>query len=180
MVEIRIAKIEDVHSYRQHLIRHGAESGNDGDLIFAPFDEPFDRPEEELRGEKSVKWVKSISEPGWERCWIIVNNSNVHGALKLVHQPPLTSALHRATLMMGIERSHRSQGWGSRLITQALSWARQQPPLEWIDLYVFAHNAPARGLYTKAGFKEIGKVPDLFRVKGQKIDDIHMVLNLRE
>jgi ribosomal protein S18 acetylase RimI-like enzyme len=80
--------------------------------------------------------------------------------------------------MMGIERSHRSQGWGLRLITEALSWASQWPTIEWIDLYVFAHNKPAIDLYTKVGFLEAGRVVDMFRVKGQKIEDIQMVIKL--
>lgn len=73
----------------------------------------------------------------------------------------------------------KSQGWGLRLITEALSWARQCPTIEWIDLYVFVHNKPAIDLYTKVGFLEVGRVADMFRVKGQKIEDIQMVINLR-
>ena len=178
MIEIRLAQNFDIPYLHQHLVRHGAESGNLGDLIFTPIEEPWNKTLENLRDEKKTKWEKSIAEVGWERCWVIVDEFGIYGELKLVQFHPLKSSLHRATLMMGIERSHRSCGYGTKLITEALSWAKEQSLLEWIDLYVFAHNLPAIALYTKAGFIENSTVTDLFRVKGQKIDDVHMILKL--
>lgn len=179
MAKVRLAQMSDISILREHLIRHGLESGNDGDLIFNPYDGPWEQPEEKLRADKQVSWVKPLNETGWERCWIIADDKGVYGKIKLVQQIPVKTSLHRATLMMGIERSHRQQGFGVQLMTEALAWAREQSIIEWVDLYVFTHNTPAIALYTKFGFKEVARVPDLFRIKGQKIEDIHMTLKLR-
>lgn len=180
MIKLRPAEVADLPAFLRHFKRHGAESGNDGDLIFAPQEEPWDPPAEKFQQDKSASWSKPLSEPGWERCWIVTDSTEIYGNIKLVQQPPLRSALHRATLMIGIERPLRQQGWGTRLISEALTWAKQQPSLEWIDLYVFSHNQTAFALYAKLGFREVGRVPDLFRVRGQRIEDIHMTFNLRQ
>jgi ribosomal protein S18 acetylase RimI-like enzyme len=81
-------------------------------------------------------------------------------------------------MAMGIERDFRGQGWGGRLLQTALDWARAETTLAWVDLGVFEHNAPARALYRKFGFKEVGRREDLFRVHGVRITDIQMVLEL--
>lgn len=46
--------------------------------------------------------------------------------------------------------------------------------LAWMDLGEFAHNAPARALYAKLGFVEVGTTRDRFRIDGQEIEDIAM------
>jgi len=139
MIKIRLAQTSDISYLRDHLSRHGLESGNHGDFIFAPYEEPWSQSEETLRADKILKWARPVTEVGWERCWIIVDENGIYGEIKLV----------------------------------------QQPSIEWIDLYVFAHNQPAIELYSKAGFVKVGRVVDLFRIKGQKIEDIHMTLKLR-
>lgn len=177
---VRLATPDDLSAYHEHLHRHGLESGRDGDLIFAPYDEPYDRPLDALRKEKEVKWQCLVTEAGWARCWIISDGVGIFGALNLAHAIGLKASLHRALLTMGIERSHRSKGLGSLLMNEALNWARSQPSLDWIQLNVFTHNEPAKNLYRKFGFQEVGTNLDLFRVMGQKIDDTEMTLPLRE
>lgn len=176
---IRPLEITDIPALHAHLARHGRESGRDGDLIFAPYETTWDQPVDSLRQDKLQKWSTPIHEPGWERAWAVVQNNEVFGELKLVQQPALKTALHRTTLMMGIERPYRGKGLGSKLIDAAISWAKKQPSLDWIQLYVFDHNEPAKKLYRKHGFEVIGVTRDLFRVHGNKIDDVMMVLNLK-
>ena len=81
--------------------------------------------------------------------------------------------------MMGVERTARGHGWGSKLVTEAITWAKQQPSLAWITLYVFENNPPAKALYKKFGFKAVGTTKDMFRAFGQSIDDTEMVLELQ-
>jgi RimJ/RimL family protein N-acetyltransferase len=177
--QVRLANLNDLPAYFDHLKRHGQESGRDGDLIFAPFEEPWDRPLEGLRREKEEKWLRPITEVGWERCWILTDGNSVFGDLKLAHAIGLKTTLHRSILMMGIERSHRVKGLGSLLMREALDWANAQPTLDWIQLNVFAHNQPAKNLYGRFGFQEVGTNRDLFRVQSQKIDDTEMSLRIR-
>ena len=52
--------------------------------------------------------------------------------------------MHRATLGMGIQLAHTSQGHGRRLIDAAITWARDDAGLAWLDLGVFSANDRAR------------------------------------
>ena len=61
----------------------------------------------------------------------------------------------------------------------ALDWAKAQPTLTWLQLFVFDHNLPAKKLYKKFGFEKSGITPDMFRVNGQKISEVSMILMLR-
>jgi len=177
-MEIRLAQITDLTAYYEHLTRHSKESGTDGEIIFAPFEEAWEGTEEEIRAEKEESWNKTTQEPGWERAWILVDGARICGELKLLHRPAIKSTLHRAVLMMGIEKADRGQGWGSRLLKESIDWAKTQTHLEWLQLHVFEHNEPAKRLYEKFGFVETGATLDNFRVNGQKITDIQMVLKL--
>jgi RimJ/RimL family protein N-acetyltransferase len=89
--------------------------------------------------------------------------------------------LHRATLGMGILRAFTGQGHGRRLCEVALRWARDTAELDWIDLGVFAGNEPARKLYRRMGFVEIGVRADAFHLRdaGVAVDDVEMTLRLR-
>lgn len=178
-MEIKLANSDNFKLYWEHLRRHYTESGRDGDLIFSPNEKPWDLPFEEFTKEKKEKWSKNTNQVGWERVWIITDADGVYGDLKLVHLPALESCLHRATLMMGIERSHRKRGFGSKLMSTAIAWAKQQPTLAWLQLFVFDHNLPAKKLYGKFGFEQQGVVPDMFRVFGNQISDVTMALKLK-
>lgn len=178
-ISVRLATSADLDRLADHHFRHTSESGRGGDVVFTPFAQAYRKAASELERERSPSWAKSVNEPGWGRCWILTDSDEIVGTLELTHRPPLETALHRALLMIGLERAYRGQGWGSKLMSHALSWARQQPTLEWIQLQVFAHNKPAQNLYRKFGFEEAGVRPDLFRVRGPSIDDLAMLLRLR-
>lgn len=179
MTILKLADVTDLPAYREHMLRHQSESGRDGDVIFIPYEEPDFPPLQYLTEEKTKKWSLPSTEVGWERGWVLRDDDRVYGHITLVQGIKLKSSLHRATLMIGIERSHRAQGWGQEMIETALSWVRSQPTLEWVDLFVFSENLGAIALYEKLGFLEIARVPDRFRVFGQSITDIHMTLKLR-
>ena len=201
--KVRPATPSDLFALHEHHERHVRESGRDGDFIFSPVECGLEQTPDQLT-ESSVKalrafetrtrerWSKAPTVCDWERTWVIADSSleasgdrsheprgKIYGDINLVHRPPLASSLHRATLMMGIERSHRGQGFGSELMTMALDWARAEPSIEWLQLFVFGDNLPAQALYRRFGFVENGRVEDMFRVYGVPVTDISMVLRLR-
>ena len=159
-----------------HIARHHAESGRDGDVVFSPRSksDPFD--EVAAIERHRVAWARPLTEPQWTRTWGIVEGGRVCGHLDL-HGGRVPAELHRATLGMGLERDARGQGLGRALLATALGWAREQR-LAWIDLGVFAGNAPAQALYGSFGFVVTGTTRDQFRVDGVSIDDIAMTLRL--
>lgn len=176
---IRPAKLSDAAMYVGHLQRHGLESGRDGDLIFMPFENRLDQSTEGFTLLKESIWEKPVIEAGWERAWVLTDEDQIFGDLTLHNSPPIAASLHRATMMMGIERNHRKKGYGTKLIQTAIDWARKQKRLEWIDLQVFEHNEPAKDLYITMGFYAVGTIEDYFRLFDQKISDTAMVLKLK-
>jgi RimJ/RimL family protein N-acetyltransferase len=179
---VHLAHPRDAEGYIAHLARHLPESGLNGAPIFSP------RSGAELRAwrtegkalQAAERWQKSLREIGWERSWISRDGGNVIAHLDIGCDPKtLPSSLHRATLSMGIERSHWRQGLGSELLNEAIAWAEAQESLSWLDLGVFRQNTPALSLYRKHGFVEVGAIADSFRVDGVPIENVHMVKRLR-
>jgi ribosomal protein S18 acetylase RimI-like enzyme len=177
-MHIRSLNPADLPMLARHKTRHSKENGRDGDLIFAPTEEEFPIKDEDLKRDAEAL-VKSVATPGWIRVWILTDENEVYGDLTLAHRPAMKAALHRCLMMMGLERSSRNQGWGSKLIRAATDWAKQESALEWVTLFVFENNPPAKSLYKKFGFETVGTTKDMFRVFGQSIDDTEMVLKLR-
>lgn len=161
-----------------HLERHFSESGRDGKPIFAPFSSNLPHNPQAERERLVQRWRAPVDKPGgWERAWALWQDQKIVGHIDL-NSGNLASRQHRARLGMGIEQPFRAQGWGRKLMETALTWARDQPGLEWIDLGVFGHNLPALKLYQKLGFSEEGRTVDAYRVNAQSIEDVQMSLRL--
>jgi RimJ/RimL family protein N-acetyltransferase len=173
VAEVRLVTAADAAAVVAHFDRHMAESGVGETPVFTPI--PAGQPwhDETLAGQLQAFWQRPLSQPGWGRCWIVEAGADVVGALVL-RGSSLPTGMHRATLAMGLEAPYRGRGLGRALMAASLAWADAQPDLRWIDLRVFAHNAPGRRLYAQCGFGEIGRVTDFIRVDGQVIDDILM------
>lgn len=177
-MNIRMAEVADAGACFDHMQRHMRESGKDGDVIFHPVLDYDDWKKEEHVAKIVAAMETPISEVGWQRIWIAEIGGEVVADV-LLRSGHMPTTNHRCQMGIGVERSARGQGLGRRLLLQSIAWARQQNILEWMDLWVFAHNVPAIALYEKLGFQHIDVVRDQFRVHGQKIDDIHMTLSLR-
>jgi RimJ/RimL family protein N-acetyltransferase len=63
---------------------------------------------------------------------------------------------HVAYLGMEIQKGYRNQGIGTRMMQQALDWAKRQR-IKRVELEVFAENTPAIHLYQKFGFEIEGR-----------------------
>ena len=161
-------------AFERHMARHFAESGR-GEGHFMPYQpgtahgpggfdvEALERP---------------LSEPHWQRWFVAVAApDHVVGHVNL-NGDGLHVGLHRCELGIGIERGYRGQGLGQRLMRTAIEFAFAAGSLAWIDLRVFAQNAPARALYESLGFEEIGTVRDRFRIEGTVVDDVLMTMAL--
>ena len=173
---IRLLGTTNLRGLVAHLRRAALESGRDGDVVFRPRSsaEPFDEKAAKSRHRKT--WGHRVGTPHWARTWGLVLDGQIVGHADL-HGGMLPSEQHRATLGLGIERGARGRGWGRALVETTIVWAREQG-FAWLDLGVFADNAPARVLYAKLGFAEVGTWRDRFRVDGKQVDDIQMTLAL--
>ncbi|MDZ4660941.1 MAG: GNAT family N-acetyltransferase [Pseudomonadota bacterium] len=175
---IRLATPDDAELFYDHTFRHMSESGNN-DLIFHPVGDMKSWKKEENVAAIKERWgYPSSTEFKWERAWALFVDNQIVGSAN-IRANPLPAARHRATFAIGIEKQYRNQGFGKLFMTRAIGWAKDQPFLDWLDLNAFLNNEKAIALYKSFEFKEIGTTVDIFRVKGQSIDDIHMCLKLR-
>ncbi len=164
---------KDIEIYADHLIRNFSESGSQG-IYFSPFDPDYSHPRDKIISTNMKRIEKNLNEVDWLKIWAcfdknkIIGHSNLRGGF-------LETNLHRCQLGMGVESAYHRKGIGEKLLKTAIEWSKEQKSLDYIDLYVSAHNYKARKLYQKLGFKEIGRVEDLFRVRNRKLTDIHMV-----
>jgi RimJ/RimL family protein N-acetyltransferase len=159
------------------VVEHVGESGREGSPIFA-LSRTVSR--DDIRSRSMERWVRAISEPLWGRAWLLWAEEprRVVGHIELVGGR-VPSELHRAVLGMGMLRAYTGKGNGRRLMDIAVAWARSEAKLLWIDLGVFANNTPARKLYARMGFVELGFRRDAFRLgDGTSIDDVQMTLRL--
>lgn len=176
MIEIRPAIYDDITAVIEHDKRHMQEPGFNGSLShpFLP-DHQFDW--EGRKEEKLHSWCKPVTEEGWSRSFILLENGVVLGHIHLKNL--FSATLHRAQIGMGIEMSMRGKGHGTQLLAMALEWAKKEESLYWIDLQYFAHNLPAKKLYTSMGFRELFVYKDRLRVGPHIIDDVIMTLNIK-
>jgi len=171
---IRPLTKRDVANFAEHFARHRGESGR-GDPHFMPFEPGRD---DGPRGLDAAALDRGLDRPGWQRWFVAVtDDGRIVGHVNLKGDT-LRTGSHRCQLGIGIERSYRQQGLGTRLMTAAIEFAREARSIDWVDLTVFAHNAPARKLYERLGFREVGTIPDRFRIDSTSIDDVLMSLDV--
>jgi len=83
---------------------------------------------------------------------------------------------HRGTVAMSVLKKYWGIGVGTALLNALVDFAKNTGTLEILDLGVRADNTRAINLYTKIGFKEIGRYPKFFKINGEYYDDILMNL----
>ena len=173
---IRMVRVSgrDPEVYARHVVAHMAESGREGLPHFA-----IARTwhADEVAKNLVARLEKPLDEPLWGRAWAMLDGDEMVGHIEL-RGGRVPAEMHRATLGMGIMRAYTARGHGGRLVEVAVKWAREAE-LAFIDLGVFSDNAPARKLYKRMGFVEIGTREDAFRLDaGVDVDDVLMVLKL--
>lgn len=175
--EITVLSIKHVDIYLEHLKRHYREPGIDGSLAH-PYSWHQEVDTEPMRKKILKRLNITDGKGGWERVWALFHENRIVGHINLIaHDHPALQ--HRLRLGLGLEIPFRSQGYGSKLLSIALKFAKGLNSIDWIDLDVFAENKAAIALYRKFGFQNTGIVPDRLRVDQQSIDDIQMSLDLR-
>ena len=86
---------------------------------------------------------------------------------------PHPSSRHVADLGVMVEASHRHRGIGTRLLEEAVGWARSNGILK-LELHVFPWNEPALRLYESFGFEREGYRKDHYARDGAYVDAILM------
>jgi ribosomal protein S18 acetylase RimI-like enzyme len=171
---IRPLTLDDREPLQDHLVRVRAESGR-GDDHFTPVTPADQRDPTKLDLDA---FVRPLTEPKWRRGFAAVTeDGRIVGYVELKGDE-LRAGLHRCELGLAVERPFRRLGFGRRLLENAIEFARASNAIDWIDLFVFAHNAGARALYENLGFQEVGTVTDRFRIDSRSMDDVIMTLKV--
>jgi len=88
---------------------------------------------------------------------------------------------HRAYIWgMYVAPEARAKGVGRQLLDAAVAHARTWPEVRQVSLSVTDVAAAARRLYERAGFRSWGQEPGALEWAGRCVDEIHLVLELRE
>lgn len=175
-MHVRPLGIDEIDSYLRLLQAVNAESGVDGvghSHAYSRINDPYNH---QAACEREVtRWSSPTSGTDWRRGWGLFDQEALVGHVHAVGGS-ISTELHRISMGMGILCSHHRQGGGTLLLQTIITWAQEQPHIDWLDLGVFADNEAAQALYLKHGFQILGRTPDRFRVDGQTLDDIAMTL----
>ena len=173
---IRPATLADLPALFAYLGEQLAENGRDG-LLFQPMAPTPDGVPQAMRERFAVGMATPVGQPGWRHAWIALDAAgSIAGHVDLRGRPEPGCA-HRALLGMGVRHDLRRVGLGTRLVQEALGWARIVG-FAWVDLEVLAQNHKARALYARSGFVQTGEVADLYRIGGRQVGAVSMSFRL--
>ncbi|MBL7715240.1 MAG: GNAT family N-acetyltransferase [Bdellovibrionales bacterium] len=177
-MKIQLLGAEDIPAFSKHLHQCLLENTDPALSVYAPFLKEEVRSVEVIEKKCRESWNRPLHEKGWERVWAMMDQGQMLGHVDL-NSGRMTTELHRTYLGMAILNPNRGKGIGRKLLNHAVEWAKAQPSLAWLDLYVFQHNHAAIHLYREAGFQEVFRRDDAYRMRGEKIADLAMTLRLR-
>ncbi len=176
MILIRSATPDDLPALFAYLGEQLAENGRDG-LLFQPMAPTLDGVPQPMRERFAAGVATPVGQPGWRQVWIALDAFGaIAGHIDLRGRPEPASS-HRTLLGMGVRHDLRRAGVGTRLVQEALGWARLMG-FAWVDLEVLAQNHKARALYARTGFQITGEVPDLYRIAGMSVGAVSMSMRL--
>jgi len=88
------------------------------------------------------------------------------------------SRRHVVRLGITIQKDWRGQGIGTRLIQEAIRWAKRHNTIRRIELDVLARNTGAVSLYSRLGFRVEGRGIGAVYKDGEYLDNYWMALNV--
>lgn len=171
---IRLIRADEVVAWYATLAAQHAHNGRGG--IYATTRAAPPSPTPERVASVAGELARGLAEPQWLRVFGVWCGDRMVGHADL-SGGSWASDLHRCTLGVGLEPEHQGRGVGTRLMNEVIAWARTEG-LSWMDLCVFEGNGPALALYTRLGFREVGRVADRHRVGDVRLAEIAMALSL--
>ena len=157
MIEIREVRIEDIEKFNDLLNSICKERLYLGFLDGIPLEEHRSFVKNVIRKDLPQVMAVSNSEVvGW--CDVLPNS--------------VKGFTHTGQLGMGVAKTYRSQGLGSKLLSSCLEAARLYG-LEKVELEVYTDNTPACRLYEQHGFFVEG-----LKSKSRKIDGKYQDIQL--
>lgn len=174
-LKIKMLSEIDQEEYFLHCQRAIKSGGKNGAPPYTPLGQETSFSKTE-KIEIVNGWKIPATQTNWNRVWGAFLEGKIVGSIMLKGASYKTKN-HRAHLSLGIDDHNlRGKGVGTLLMDMALSWAKSQKSIKWIDLSVFDTNPRATALYKKFEFKEYGHLQDHFRIEGKSFNHILMTL----
>ncbi len=111
---------------------------------------------------------------------VAVAEGQIVGALVCTGRADRQALRHSVTLGISVRDGWRNQGLGTRMMEQAIAWARNSGVVKRIELDVYARNKRAIHVYEKLGFVQEGHRRRAIFQQGEYIDNLLMALLLDE
>jgi len=157
---IERAKIEDARELLAYLNRVGGESDN---LLFGADEFSMTVEQEERFIASSLLLVGRF-----EGEIVSVGSVNVAGRERIAHQ---------GEIALSVAKKCWGRGFGKAMLSALIQLGKDQG-LELLHLGVKSDNDSAIRLYEKLGFREFGRHPKFFKVRGDYFDKVLMGLEL--
>src|SRR5437868_2135446 len=121
---IRQAGSADLPAFFVYQNDHQADNDVKGDALFMPMPRAASCLPREKQAAFRLGADIAQGQPGWRRLWLAFTmDGQIAGHIDLRARPE-GLATHRALLGMGVQRAHRQQALGMRLIDTAVAWAQ--------------------------------------------------------
>ena len=167
-ITIRLPQMEDaqnLNALKRHYVR------NTTTLPLTIDDYPEDIEKEQKTIETYNNSTNSILLVA-EHEGTLIGNIDITGSLR-------SKMAHTGMLGMGILEAWRNQGLGKALIQEAVSWSRDNSPLEVIWLNVYSSNGLGLNLYKNTGFELSGTIKRFFKEEHGYIDKMQMAKQIK-
>lgn len=103
---------------------------------------------------------------------VLLENDVLIGGISLHNIDHLNRNAYIGIFIGGEE--HRSKGYGAEAIRLILNYGFNTMNLHSINLTVRANNDAGISCYKKVGFREVGRLPEVFFIDGKYVDKIYM------
>lgn len=168
MIKIRDAKIEDV------LLLVNAEkkiTETPGFLVSRPH---------ELSESAFIQKIENLSRiPNGK--YIVAENDGQLVGHAFLDPMGLEAIRHVVRLTIAVHPGHEEKGIGELMMNHLLEWAKSEPTVEKIELYVRSSNLRAIRLYQKLGFHFESRIRNRIKFPdGSYVDDLEMGLFLKK
>lgn len=169
-VLLRSAEPEDAAALLEHLRQTSAETE-----FLARYPEEVKLTEEEEAA--FIRYYLEDAENFMLTAWI---NGQLVGTASINRLRDLAKYRHRGEFGISIRKRYSNLGLGT-VMTQICLYIARNTSLEQVELSVSSGNDAARHVYEKLGFRQVGAIPNAYRLKnGTYYDEILMACDTRK
>jgi RimJ/RimL family protein N-acetyltransferase len=132
----------------------------------------FEPGERQISKEKQFKMIEAFTEKDNSTIFVAEEENKLVGYL-IVNGGSSKRTLHSAYLVVGILKSYRGKGVGTKLFQELEAWALAHQ-IHRLELTVVSQNKAGLALYKKMGFEVEGTKKDSLFIAGEYVDEYYM------